>query len=86
MGRLRIFRNPYFLRGLTAVGVLALLGLAVWIGKAWYDSRLPASFNAMDYGVMEYGGGPPQNHARHPHRRIDTLKGRRRAGPTCDSR
>jgi FtsP/CotA-like multicopper oxidase with cupredoxin domain len=81
LGRLRIFRNPYFLRGLTALGVLAFVGLAVWIGKAWYDSRLPASFNAMDYGVMEYGGGPPQNHARHPHRRIDTLQGPQEGRP-----
>jgi FtsP/CotA-like multicopper oxidase with cupredoxin domain len=55
--------------------VLAFLGLAAWIGKAWYDSRLPGSFNAMDYGVMEYGGGPQQNHTQHPHSRVDSIEG-----------
>ena len=30
---------------------------------------------------MEYGGGPPQNHARHPHRRIDTLQGPQEGRP-----
>jgi FtsP/CotA-like multicopper oxidase with cupredoxin domain len=73
--RLGIIRNPYVLRGLAAVGIVSLLALAGWIGYAWYQSRLPASYNAMDYGVMDYGGGPPQNHAQHPHRRVDTLKG-----------
>jgi FtsP/CotA-like multicopper oxidase with cupredoxin domain len=58
--------------------VLVLVVVAAGIGllaKAWSDSRLPSSFNAMDYGVMEYGGGPAQNHTQHPHLRVDTLKG-----------
>jgi FtsP/CotA-like multicopper oxidase with cupredoxin domain len=62
------------------VSLLALLGLG-WLGMSWYDSRLPGSFNAMDYGVMEYGGGPLQNHARHPHLRIDKLKGPQNGTP-----
>jgi FtsP/CotA-like multicopper oxidase with cupredoxin domain len=68
-------------RGLTAlVTLLALAGVG-WLGKAWYDSRLPGSFNAMDYGVMDYGGGPAQNHAQHPHLRVDKLKGPRNGTP-----
>lgn len=60
--------------------MLALAGAAL-LGYAWYDSRLPSSFNAMDYGVMEYGGGPPQNHARRPHLRVDRLEGPSNGAP-----
>jgi FtsP/CotA-like multicopper oxidase with cupredoxin domain len=62
------------------VTALALLG-ALWLGMAWWDSRLPSSFNAMDYGVMEHGGGPTQNHAQHPHLRVDKLKGPQQGTP-----
>jgi FtsP/CotA-like multicopper oxidase with cupredoxin domain len=42
---------------LIATPVIALmLGLG-WIGKLWYDSRLPGSYGVMDYGTLEYGGG-----------------------------
>jgi FtsP/CotA-like multicopper oxidase with cupredoxin domain len=64
--------------GLVTLLVLAGIG---WLGKSWYDSRLPSSFNAMDYGVMEYGGGPPQNHAQHPHARVDKLKAPQNGAP-----
>jgi FtsP/CotA-like multicopper oxidase with cupredoxin domain len=68
-------------RGLTAVVTLLALAGVGWLGKAWYDSRLPGSFNAMDYGVMDYGGGPPQNHVQHPHLRVDKLEGPRNGTP-----
>jgi FtsP/CotA-like multicopper oxidase with cupredoxin domain len=68
-------------RGLIGlVVVLAVAGLG-WLGMSWWDSRLPSTFNAMDYGVMEYGGGPPQNHAQHPHLRVDMLKEPQTAAP-----
>ena len=38
------------------VCVLALAGVG-WIGKLWYDSRLPGTYNVMDFGTMDYGGG-----------------------------
>jgi FtsP/CotA-like multicopper oxidase with cupredoxin domain len=69
------------LRALVGLIVLlALVGVG-WLGKAWYDSRLPASFNAMDYGEVELGGGPPQNHAQHPHLSVDGLKGPQNGTP-----
>jgi FtsP/CotA-like multicopper oxidase with cupredoxin domain len=76
----RLLRNQSFLRALTAVGVVAFLGLLAWLGYAWYDSRLPASYNAMDYGVMEHGGAPA-GHAHHRRLRVDTLKGPPRGEP-----
>jgi FtsP/CotA-like multicopper oxidase with cupredoxin domain len=39
------------------VSVLALVALG-WIGKLWYESRLPGTYNVMDYGTLDYGGGP----------------------------
>ncbi len=49
-------------RGLGVLAVLALVGVLGVIGKAWYDSRLPDTFSAMDMGVPDYGGGrrPPR--------------------------
>jgi FtsP/CotA-like multicopper oxidase with cupredoxin domain len=61
----------------VAIGVVTVLvvGAAAWAGKAWYDSRLPGSYGAMDFASVDYGGGPQQNHAAHPHVGVDTLKG-----------
>ncbi len=36
----------------AAVGVLAVVG---WM---WWQSRLPDTYNAMDYAIADYGGGP----------------------------
>ena len=69
------------LRALVGLIVLVALVGVGWLGKAWYDSRLPASFNAMDYGVVELGGGPPQNHSQHPHLSVDRLKGPQNGTP-----
>ena len=45
---------------LLAVGALG------WIGKAWWDSRLPGTYSVMDYGTLDGGGGPaPASHAAH---------------------
>ncbi|HEX7254324.1 MAG TPA: multicopper oxidase family protein [Gaiellaceae bacterium] len=67
----------HLVRALTILGVFVFLGLAGLLGKAWWDSRLPGTFDAMDMGVLDYGGGPPQNHARHPHLIVDRLAGPR---------
>ena len=29
-----------------------------WLGWMWYSSLLPGSYNVMDYGRADYGGGP----------------------------
>jgi FtsP/CotA-like multicopper oxidase with cupredoxin domain len=64
-----------FARVLIGLVSLVALGAAFWLGNAWYDSRLPGSYGAMELGDVDYGGGPPQSHAQHPHVRVDTLKG-----------
>jgi FtsP/CotA-like multicopper oxidase with cupredoxin domain len=40
---------------LAMLGGLAFLGFLGWM---WWESRLPASYEVMDYGVVELGGGP----------------------------
>ncbi len=37
------------------VCTLALGGLG-WIGKLWYESRLPGTYSVLDYGTPDYGG------------------------------
>jgi FtsP/CotA-like multicopper oxidase with cupredoxin domain len=71
----------HLLRALTVLGVLAFLGLAGLLGTAWWDSRLPGTFNAMDMGIPDYGGGPVQNHAAHPHVSVERLTGLRNGEP-----
>jgi FtsP/CotA-like multicopper oxidase with cupredoxin domain len=51
------------------------LGAVIWLAVSWHDSRIPGSYNAMDFGEVDYGGGPQQNHAAHPHVSVDTLTG-----------
>jgi FtsP/CotA-like multicopper oxidase with cupredoxin domain len=47
--------------GVVAGGAFALfLGLAAW---AWYDSRLPGTYDVMDYAVADYGGARHTRHA-----------------------
>ncbi|MGH3134943.1 MAG: multicopper oxidase family protein [Gaiellaceae bacterium] len=38
-------------------GAAFLVGLVAVIGKMWYDSRLPGTYNVMDYGHADHGGG-----------------------------
>jgi hypothetical protein len=43
--------------------VLLVAGVA-FLGKQWWNSRLPDTYNVMAYGTHDYGGGPePANHA-----------------------
>ncbi len=37
-----------------ALGVAAL----AWLGWAWYESRLPATYSVMDYAILDDGGAP----------------------------
>ena len=48
-------------RIVTALSILAMLvGLAFlgFLGWMWWESRLPGSYDVMDYGVVDLGGGP----------------------------
>jgi FtsP/CotA-like multicopper oxidase with cupredoxin domain len=46
-----------FPRILGVAGLLLVLGLAAWLGRMWWDSRLPGTYSAMDMGEPDYGGG-----------------------------
>jgi FtsP/CotA-like multicopper oxidase with cupredoxin domain len=46
------------LRALGAIAAAAAAAIAVgWLALAWYESRLPDTYNVMDYGTPDYGGG-----------------------------
>jgi FtsP/CotA-like multicopper oxidase with cupredoxin domain len=49
----------------SAVALFCLIGLVGlgWIGKLWYESRLPGTYSVMDYGEHDFGGGTV--HASH---------------------
>jgi FtsP/CotA-like multicopper oxidase with cupredoxin domain len=68
-------------RVLIGLVVLLALGGVAWLGMLWYESRLPGTYSAMEFGVVDYGGGPAQNHAAHPHVSVDQLKGPRQGRP-----
>jgi len=54
--------------GRIAVGavVVVLVAVVAVLGKMWWDSRLPETYNVMSYGTHEYGGGAvPPDHAGH---------------------
>jgi FtsP/CotA-like multicopper oxidase with cupredoxin domain len=65
------------IRAAAAAVTLLLLVLAAWVGKAWYDSRLPGTYSVMDYGALDYGGAPAQNHSGHAQRSVAKLRGPR---------
>jgi FtsP/CotA-like multicopper oxidase with cupredoxin domain len=64
-------------RSLIGLVTLIVLGLVGWLGVSWYDSRLPSTYSAMELGLADYGGGPAEDHAAHPHVSLETLKGPR---------
>jgi len=50
----------------VAAVVAALVAVVAVLGKMWWDSRLPDTYNVMAYGTHEYGGGPePPDHEGH---------------------
>jgi FtsP/CotA-like multicopper oxidase with cupredoxin domain len=51
---------------LTGVGIAVMLGGLGWLAYAWNASRLPSTYDVMDYGRVDYGGGPvPSSHHGH---------------------
>jgi FtsP/CotA-like multicopper oxidase with cupredoxin domain len=63
--------------GLMLVG-LAFLGLLGW---QWWQSRLPARYDVLDYGVVDRGGGPA---AEHVHFSVANEKGPPAGKPDVD--
>jgi FtsP/CotA-like multicopper oxidase with cupredoxin domain len=74
---------------IAAITAAVVLAAAVaFLGKAWWDSRLPETYNVMSYGTHEYGGGPvPPDHFAHgggPGTSVASLEGP--SGGTADTR
>jgi FtsP/CotA-like multicopper oxidase with cupredoxin domain len=64
------------LRRVAAVGAVLLGAALVGLGWMWYSSLLPGSYNVMDYGDPDYGGGPvPPGGHHHGGRSIASLRG-----------
>ena len=54
------------LRIAVSAGVVLVLVLVGFIGKSWWDSRLPGTYSVMSYGTHDYGGGSePTLHTGH---------------------
>ena len=53
------------LKAAVAVGVLLLLAGVLALGRMWWESRLPGTYNVMDFGSHDFGGGsvPPGHEA-----------------------
>jgi len=50
----------------AGAAVVLLVAVVAVLGKMWWDSRLPDTFNVMSYGTHDYGGGPERpNHEGH---------------------
>jgi FtsP/CotA-like multicopper oxidase with cupredoxin domain len=50
----------------SIAGFAAIIVIIGFVAKAWYDSRLPGTYNVMSYGRPDYGGGPtPPSHMGH---------------------
>jgi FtsP/CotA-like multicopper oxidase with cupredoxin domain len=45
------------LRALVAAVVLAAVVAIGWIGAMWWESRLPDTYNVLDHGTLDLGGG-----------------------------
>jgi FtsP/CotA-like multicopper oxidase with cupredoxin domain len=71
----------WLLRTLIGIGVVAGLALIAWIGKAWWDSRLPSTYSAMEFGSTEYGGGSAHHHTGHGGTSVEQLRGPRAGKP-----
>jgi FtsP/CotA-like multicopper oxidase with cupredoxin domain len=50
----------------SVAGVVFLVAVLGLVAKAWYDSRLPATYSVMSYGSHDFGGGSePATHEGH---------------------
>jgi FtsP/CotA-like multicopper oxidase with cupredoxin domain len=62
-------------RLLVTAMTLLVLGAVGLLGKAWYDSRVPSTYGAMEFGTMDYGGGPAADHEGHRAISVGALRG-----------
>ena len=63
--------------------VLAAVLAVGWIGVLWWESRLPGTYNAMDYGEADFGGGAEHTHHSAPDQgtSVESLHGPRKGTP-----
>lgn len=65
----RLMQRAIVVRFLTAATAVLVVGGLAWLAWSWQESRLPGTYDVMDYGSADYGGGPlPKgtgDHARH---------------------
>ena len=50
---------------LIALVTVLAMGALGWIGLMWWDSRLPGTYNVMDHGRLDFGGGTEVSHVHH---------------------
>ncbi len=50
-------------RATTRISAALAALILVFVGWQWWQSRLPASYSAMDMGYADFGGGPHFDHA-----------------------
>lgn len=63
----RLWSAPAARGLLTAAGIAVVVAGLGWLGYAWNASRLPDTYDVMDYGRLDYGGGAvPAGHHGHP--------------------
>jgi FtsP/CotA-like multicopper oxidase with cupredoxin domain len=60
-------RTGFLLKLLGAAAGVLVAAAVAWVAYAWYDSRLPATYNVMEYGRLDYGGGPVPDGASSSH-------------------
>jgi FtsP/CotA-like multicopper oxidase with cupredoxin domain len=46
------------LKALVAVAALLAIAGLLALGRMWWESRLPSTYNVMDFGSHDFGGGP----------------------------
>jgi FtsP/CotA-like multicopper oxidase with cupredoxin domain len=68
--------------GCVVVAAIVAVG---WLGLLWWESRLPGTYNALDHGELELGGGPGDD-VEHVHlaqrgASVTTLHGPRSGAP-----
>jgi FtsP/CotA-like multicopper oxidase with cupredoxin domain len=64
-----------------ALGIVVLLAASAFVGRVWYDSRLPSAYAAMDFATVDYGRGPAVHHSGHTAVSVADLTGPQTARP-----
>ncbi len=69
--------KTHALQALGAVVGAAIVVLLGWVGWIWHESRLPDTYNVMDYGSHDYGGGDVPASGHHAGISVADLRGPR---------